>query len=182
MSRDSTYIEKPYLAELIASLGADADGGPSRFANWQPVAATSGTDVRGTDDKVHLTSLFVPVNATIKGVGFLVGATGGTDKAIVSLYDNAGTLLRTSDPAGTTVGTAAEIQELDFETTVEVTGPGQYFVGVGYNGATATLRTVPAFTQAGLLSDLVAQTWGREADLTVPTTFTADEAPVIYTY
>jgi hypothetical protein len=182
MSRDSTYIEKPYLAELIASLGADADGSPSRFANWQPVAATSGTDTAGVDDRVYLTSLVVPVNTTLKGVGFLVGATGGTNKAIVSLYDSAGTLLRTSDPDGVTVGTAAQIQELDFETTVDVVGPGQYFVGVGYNGTTARLRTVPAFTQAGLLSDLATQTFGSERSLTVPTTFTADEAPVIYTY
>jgi hypothetical protein len=157
---------------------------PHGFANWQPAAATSGTDTAFADGTHFVTSIFVPVNKTLTGVGYLIGSVGGTDKVYAALYDADGALLANSSVSGggATVGTAANVQTLAFTSTYAAKGPRIYYVGVSANGATAKLRTVPAHTQSGLYAGSVAQTHGTVAAITEPVTFTADKAPVVFVY
>lgn len=157
---------------------------PHGFANWQPIAPTSGTDTAPADGTQFLTSIFVPVNKTVTGVGWLVGSVGGTDKCYVVLYDADGAVLANSSLTtdGTLVGTAAQIMALPFTATYAAKGPRLYYVGLSIKGTTARLRTVPAYCQAGLYAGSVAQVHGTVAAVTEPVTFTADKAPVCFLY
>lgn len=177
---------------LFADLGAtQLSGGlaqttaPHGFANWQPVAATSGTDTTPADGTQWVTSLFVPVNKTVANISFLVGTVGGTDKVYAVLYSATGAVLANSSltSGGATVGTAAQIQTLAMTTAYAFKGPSLCYVGISINGGTSRLRTVPAHTQAGLFAGSVAQTHGSSptvAAITAPTTFTADKAPLVF--
>lgn len=85
-------------------------------ASGQPVLATAGTDTAGLADRLLVTKIFIPCTTTITGLAYLIGSVGGTDKAVASLYNADGVLLANSTLAGggTTVGTAANFQALDF--------------------------------------------------------------------
>lgn len=157
---------------------------PTGFSNWQPVAATSGTDTAGANGTQFVTSIFIPVNITIASISYLIGSVGGTDAAVVVLYDSAGLVLANStlagSPKGTTVGTAANGQSLALTTPYPAIGPRTYYIGISISGNTAKLRTVPAFTSAGLFAGSVSQTQGVPATIAAPASFTADKAPVVF--
>lgn len=160
---------------------------PGFFAGpWNPTAATSGTDTTPAEKKLFLAGLWLPVNKTIKGIGFLVGSVGGTNKAVVGLFDASGQLLAksTETSEGTTVGTAAEVQELDFTSTYDAVGPGYYFLGVTMNGNTARLRTVPKNVGGSNMrgGEVTLAAKNVLAAITPPTSFTPDKAPVCYVY
>lgn len=163
------------LAQVVA---------PHGFSNWQPVAATSGTDTTPASGTQYVTSLFIPVNKTLTGISWLIGSVGGTDRVYAVLYDANGNVLANSTLAsnGTTVGTAANQQALPFTSTFNSKGPNLYYVGISINGTTARIRTIPAHTQAGLFGGTVSQTHATVAAITAPTTFTADQAPVVFAY
>lgn len=153
-------------------------------ANYGPVAATSGTSTQGVANKQWISSLFIPANVTLTGLAFLIGTTGGTDKAIVSLYDNAGNLVANSTTAsgGTTVGTAANLQSLDFTSTYAAVGPAKYWASVQTNGTTAFVRTIPAHCSLGPTTSQTNASAVPKATITPVTTFTADVGPVIIGY
>lgn len=160
---------------------------PTGFCNWQPVAATSGSDGTPADGTQFVSSLWIPANMTLTGVAYLIGSVGGTNVVYAVLYDSAGAVLANSSltSGGATVGTAANIQTLAFTATYATKGPGRFYVGISINGNTARIRLVPAHTQSGLFAGSVAQTHGTTpvvAAITVPTTFTADKAPVCFVY
>ncbi len=130
--------------------------------------STTGTDTAGVAGRVWLTEVFIPAGMTITGIAYLIGTVGGTDKTIVSLYDNLGKLVATSAVAGVTTGTLATYQSIPFIAPQTIIGPGLYFIGVQTNGTTATIRTAP---------------FGAKATGTsVPTTFTANVGPLVMTY
>jgi hypothetical protein len=155
-----------------------------RHRNWQAIAATSGTDTTPANGTQFVTSIFIPANFTATGVGYLIGSVGGTDDVYAVLYDATGAVVANTSltDGGALVGTAANAQELNFTSMVSVKGPALYFVGISMNGNTARLRTVPAHTQGGLLTDAVSQTHGTVAAITPPATFTANEGPIVYVY
>jgi hypothetical protein len=157
---------------------------PHGFANWVPIAATSGTNTTPAADTHFLTSIFVPVNKTLTGVSYLIGTVGGTDKVYAALYDASGALLANSSVSGggATVGTAAEQQTLAFTSTYAAVGPALYYVGVSMNGNTARIRTVPAFCSGGIYAGSVTQVHGTVATVVEPVTFTADKAPIVFLY
>lgn len=166
--------------------GVGAAGGftlrPYNIRTWQPIAATSGTDTACSNGTAYCGSIQVPGNMTITGVGFMVGSVGGTDSVVVSLHDSAGVLLANSLLAGTTVGTAAQAQQVAFTATYAAVGPATYYIAVTFNGTTAKFRSVPAHCQGGVMGNGVAQTFGTAATFTAPTTFTADKVPVAWIY
>lgn len=166
--------------------GIAAAGGftlrPYNIRTWQPVAATSGTDTACTNGTAYVGSILVPGNITITGVEYLVGSVGGTDKVIASIHDSAGVLLGNSALAGATVGTAAQVQAVALTTPLAVKGPATYYIALTFNGTTAKFRSVPAYCQAGVMGNGVAQTFGTAATFTAPTTFTADKVPVAWLY
>ncbi len=153
-------------------------------ANYVPNTATSGTSTQGIANQQWVTAVWIPANCTITGLAYLIGTTGGTDKAVVSLYNNAGTLVANSTTAssGTTVGTAANIQSLDFTTPYAAVGPARYWAAVQTNGTAARIRTVPAQTSVALGGTVTNTVAVPAATITAPTAFVADTLPVISTY
>lgn len=154
-----------------------SDGGP-------PATATSGTDTAFADGTLFLTSVFVPANFTATGAGFLVGSVGGTDKVIVNVWTSAGVHVIGSTVAasGTTAGTAAQNQEINFTAATSLVGPARYFIGVSANGLTAKLRTRPAYTGGKAFAGSVAQTHAATTTVTPPSAFAADKSAFLYLY
>lgn len=166
----------------VTTTGGIAGGVPYNVATWQPIAATSGTDTACSNGTAYVGSVFLPKNATVTGISYLVGSVGGTDKVVASLHDISGTPLANSATAGATVGTAAQVQAVALTATYAAKGPAFYFVALTFNGTTAKFRSIPAHTQAGVIGNGVTQTFGTVAAFTAPTTFTADKAPVAFLY
>lgn len=158
---------------------------PLSFPNWWPSAVTSGTDTTPADGTLFLTSITAPANFTATGVGFVVGSVGGSDRVVVNLWSAAGANLAQSTTAsnGTVCGTTATYQKIDFATAVALTGGTRYFIGVAAKGNTCRLRTVPVgadlFT---MYAGSVSQTHAATTAITVPSSFTADKAPVCFLY
>lgn len=140
------------------------------------VLATAGTDTACTNGTVYFSSLWLPTKMTLTGITYLIGSVGGTDKVIVTLHDKDGAVVANSATAGTTVGTAANMQSVDFTATYAANA-GRYFIGVTFNGTTAKFRTYPIpGTKPSCGS--ATQTFGTTAAFTPPGTFTADKGPI----
>jgi len=173
------------LTATIGANGVTPISAPTGLCNWQPIAATSGTDTTPADGTQFVTSIWIPCNMTITNINYLIGSVGGTNVVYGVLYDSTGAVLRNTaiTSGGATVGTAANIQTLALTSTYAAKGPGRFFVGISINGNTARLRTVPAHCQAGLFAGSVSQTHGTSptvAAITPPSTFTADKAPLVF--
>lgn len=179
----SNQVEIP--TTLNASAGIAAYGGafPNAWAlNYTPVATTTGTNSAAVTNQAFIGQVWVPVNQTFNGVAFLIGTTGGTDKAIVALYDSAGNLLAnsTTTGSGTTVGTGSTIQSVPFTSSYAAKGPGSYFLSVQYSGQTAKIQTIPLGVGASAVQ--TATVAAPLATITVPTTFAANASPVASLY
>jgi hypothetical protein len=192
--QDLTVVDDLTVSDTLAVTGATtltgaatltggaAGGIPRNVSTWQPIAATSGTDTACSNGTAYVGSVFVPMNATVTGIQYLVGSVGGTDKVVASLHSSAGAVLANSATAGATVGTAAQVQQVALTATYAAKGPAFYFVALTFNGTTAKFRSVPAHTQNGVIGDGVTQTFGTVAAFTAPTTFVADKVPVASLY
>lgn len=145
------------------------------------LAATSTTPVAGT---AYLSAINIPNRCTLTGIGYLIGATGGTDKATVCLWDKDGVVLAYSALAGTTVGTNDTFQELPFTATYEVLTPGKFHIGVGYDGTTARIATAPVVGAVKSKTQAVTFVTSTTplAIATVPTTSATVTAPIAYVY
>lgn len=168
------------VSGVTTATGGIAGGRPRIAIYSGAVSLTAGTDTTPVAGTVYVGELFVPANATLTGIGYLIGSVGGTDKAIAALYNSAGAVVANSALAGVTVGTTATYQELPFTAPYAAVGPGQYWVSISMDGTTARLRTIPA--GAILPTTLAAGVFGTLAAITPPTTFTAANAPVAYSY
>lgn len=174
-------VTNPELEELVL-------GGPPGFfaGGWNPNTATSGTDTTPAEKKLFVTSVWIPSFKICKGIGYLVGSVGGTNKAVAGLFNSAGLVVaKTSETTeGTLVGTAAEIQEIAFTSEYAAAAPGLYYIGITMNGNTARLRSIPTntagsnifTTEASLTTKNVLET------ITPPTTFTGNKGPVAWVY
>lgn len=131
----------------------------------------------------YFTGLTLGADTQINGIAALIGSTGGTDKWLAELYDANGNLLATSATAGATVGAAGAIQDFDFTAPYAATA-GDYFVAIQTNGTTAKLATynMPSTLASGLLTGSATGTFGTGADITPPTTYTANVGPIVQPY
>lgn len=144
------------------------------------VLATAGTDTACTNGTIYFSALYLPVQKVLTGAFYLIGSVGGTDKVIVSLHDKDGAVLANSATAGTTVGTAANVQSVAFAATY--TAPaGLYYVGCTFNGTTAKFRSYPIPGSKGYAGS-AAQTFGTVAAFTPGLDFTADKGPISGVY
>lgn len=143
--------------------------------------AATGTDSACTNGDIYWCATLVPYNCTLTGISYLIGSVGGTDKAIVGLYSSAGVLLASSVLAGTTVGTAANWQPLDFTAALPTVGPALYYVALQFNGATAKFRTHAGPGQK-YVANTVAGTFGTMAAITPGSSFVASKGPIAVTY
>ncbi len=165
---------------VTTTTGGVAGGSSHRPTLEGAITLTTGTDTACDNGTRFYGEVFVPANATLTGIEYLIGSVGGTDSVVVYLWDAAGTVVANSALAGATVGTAATYQQVAFTAPYAAVGPAVYFVGVQFNGATAKFRTIPTGTRRPAASN--AGTFGTAAVITPPTTFTADKAPVAWTY
>lgn len=157
------------------------------FYTWQPATAESGTDTAFAEKKLFTASVFLPVTKTITGVGYLLGAGGGTNKVIAALFNSQGVKLANSTETteGTTAGTEKTVQELAFTSPFKANGPGLYFIGITANGATAKLRTIPANTAGkNILTAEISLTTKNvvPSSVTAPTEWIAAKGPVGFVY
>lgn len=119
---------------------------------------------------------------SMSGMGFLNGATVGTDTAIYALYDSTGRLVANTSTSGVTTSGASAAQEIAFASQVALSR-GIYWMCEQVSGTTTRLRTVAASTFLDKLAGSFTGTAGTvPSSITVPTTFTADTGPIGYIY
>ena len=153
------------------------------YNGWASPTLTSGTSTTPSTTTVYLSQIFVAANATLTGIKINNGATVGTDKYIVALFNSAGTPVANSALAGTTTSGANVYQTIPFTATYAAVGPAVYWIALYVNGTTDRFFSVPAVGEhAGLAGSVTGQTFGTVAAVTLPTTFTADKGPVAFTY
>lgn len=142
-----------------------------------------GTSSALVDGTRWVTSIWVEKTAWITGIQALQGSTAATDSLIGALYDASGKLLANSALAGVLESSANTFKSLPFTSATLVSGPARYYVTVTGNGTTGTIRTVAASTYTNVVGTSATGTFGTLPDpLTIPTTFTADKAPIVQLY
>lgn len=155
----------------------------TQWSAWIPGVATNATSATPSATVVYMTQIFVPVNTTLTGAAVLNAATVGTNKWIYALFDDTGAAVANTALAGVTTSGASVFQKIAFTGTYAAKGPRTYWVGAYMNGTTDRYYAIPTVGQAGGLAGSVStQTFGTVATVTLPTTFTADVAPVAYVY
>jgi hypothetical protein len=184
---ESTILVEHLPTGVFSGGLISASAVPGFFAGeWNPTAATSGTDTTPAEKKLFVSSLFLPINKKVKGIGYLVGSVGGTNKAVAGLFSATGKVLgkTTETTEGTTVGTAAEVQELNLTAEVTIPGPAVYFIGITMNGGTARLRSIPKNTAGNnvFTAELTLSEKNKLAEITPPTSFAADKGPVAFVF
>lgn len=144
---------------------------------------TTGTSTTPSATVVYMSQVWVPANATITGVKVNNGATVGTDKYIVALFNSSGAAVANSTTAGTTTAGADAYQTIAFTGTYAAKGPAVYWIGLYVNGTTDRFRSIAAGGEGrGLAGSVTTQTFGTVATVVLPTTFTADKGPVAFLY
>lgn len=163
---------------------ASVKSGRSRYSTV-PIGsvayASMGTNTTLVAGTIYWAELNIPRVITLTGAAVLNGATVGTDKGLVALYDTNGALVANSAVAGATTSGANAFQARAFTATVEVQ-PGRYFLAYQADGTTDTLRTIAVSTFIDSLTASATGTFGTLTALTVPTTITADKGPIGYVY
>lgn len=148
-----------------------------------------GTSTAMVSGTVYVGSVWVPYTRLFTGVTALVNGTVATDKIIGAVYDGGnpsgtGALLANSALAGATTAGANTFNALAFTATKVLIGPARYFIAV-QGGTTATdgIRTIAVSTFIDVLGNSRTGTFGTlPATITVPTSLTADTAPVSCLY
>lgn len=141
---------------------------------------TSTTPVAGT---WYYSDLRVAAQFQATGIACLNAATVGTNKWIYALYDSGGRLMGNTATAGTLTAGADAFQAIAFTAILQPLAAGQYFIAAQLDGTTDRFRTVATLTFIDVLGASAAGTFAAvPATFTVPTTFTADKAPICYLY
>ena len=186
--------EDQLVVGLLASGPPSVQGAKLKLTNI-PIGSVALASIgTNTADAIQLwvTDIFVPCNRLITTVGVLQGGTATTDNILVAIYDPAGNLIASSALAGKLLATANIFIELAIVldgagkaiTGLQLYGPSQYYIAVQGNGTTAgAIQTIPAPYLDVCAGSVAAGTFGTlPAKITVPTTFTAAKAPIIYLY
>lgn len=149
---------------------------------------TNSTDVAG---QLWVSSFQLPLDrAAVTGMACLAGGTATTDKIILALYrknltgdTTLATLVANTALAGVTLSGANTFQVIPFTAPLAVKAGKYYMVVQGNGTAAGALRTVAVSTFIGITAGSIAGTFGTlTTQITFPTTFTADKAPICYTY
>lgn len=166
----------------IAPGAGSALGGQFWGAGFEPQSSTAGNNTTGVANQQWISSVFVPCDMTVTGIAYLIGTTGGTDRAVAALYNAAGTLLgnSTTTSGGTVVGTGSTLQSLALTSQVPITGPATYLISVQTNGTTAKVVTVPL--GIALTGINTAGTTVPPSSITPPTQFNANQGIVATLY
>ena len=167
--------------------------GPAVISNIpMGAAALTGFETNGvaqTAFAINLTEIFVPYWNTWTGASLLNGTVVGTDSQVYWLFNSEGDMLAYTAIAGTVNAGASVFQRIAFTAPITLS-PGRYFLGAQVSGATATPRHVLAANGAEPRCGIVSATASFAASLTalsaaaitVPTTFTTAQAPIMQLY
>lgn len=147
-------------------------------------ASAIGTSTATVAAELYCTELRMPDSKLLTGLAAHIGATGGTDKWIVALYDAGGNLLANSAVAGATVGTANTWQQTAFTVPYYTVGAAQYYGCIQSNGTTATADLVTTGKDDNILTfkQGSAGTFGTLPSFTPPTAFTTLQGAYLYAY
>lgn len=148
-------------------------------------ASAIGTSTATVAAELYCTEIRLPYSRLLTGLAPHIGATGGTDKWIVALYDSGGNLIANSATAGATVSsTAFAWQATAFTSSYYAVGPAQYFGCLMSNGTTATADLVATGKDDNILTfkSASAGTFGTLPNFTAPTTFTTVNGAYLYLY
>lgn len=170
-------------AQFLAAVGAPVTG-RSRYQTAGPTAAyaSTGTNTATVAGTVYLAEIEISRNAPLVGIAVLNGATVGTDKGIVSLYDSNGNLVANSALAGATTSGANAYQTYAFTAPYNAVGPARYWIGYQSNGTTDTIRTIAASSIIMTLTGSATGVFGTLPAITPPVAFAADKGPYAYAY
>lgn len=177
-----TYISDCIGGEWVNGSGI---GSASPFTTLQVTPCSTAYTSCGTSTAIaSATSMYcseidVPFSKYVTGLGILNGATVGTDKHLVILYDATGNLLANSATAGALSAGASTWQKYAFTTPFYIVGPAKYYGCVQSNGTTATEMMLTTGQEDNTTTKAVTgQTFGTIASsFTVPTTFTTAVGP-----
>jgi hypothetical protein len=170
--------------------GAPANGitaqATVKAASPSPGGTTQGTSTAsGAAGDMYCTEMFLPTTKVLTGLAPLAGATVGTDKWIVALYDSTGNLLANSAAPGSSNdgSTASVYVPIAFTGKYLAVGPADYFACVQSSGTTDTFRLVATGNADTVLTKLYTGTYATiPSTITVPTTFTTLNGPYFYAY
>lgn len=145
--------------------------------------ASIGTNTTDVNGQWWLTDIIIPRDQVIGTVGFLQGGTATTDNVLAAIFDAAGNPIANSNTAGVTLSGANTFAERAMLTPVLLRGGQTYFVGIQGNGTAAgAIQTIPTGVYIGLRAGTSAGTFGTIPRVTVPTSFTTNNAPVVYVF
>jgi len=166
--------------------GGVAGAPPIKIWNHVPAGAlaTRGTDAAvGNAGDLEYAEVFIPMNVTLTGMGWLNGTTDGTDKIRIALYDSTGALVASSAAGGALSSGADAYQQLAFSSAYAAVGPARYFGAVTIEGTTAATQR---HTTLGPLAitGTEAATWDTLPDpiASLATTHTDAIGPMFYLY
>ena len=140
-------------------------------------STTMGTDTTPVVTETYIARIFVPVNTTLTGVAILNGSAVAGN-VTVGLADYNGVVIAQS--ASTAQSGTAALQSIPFASSVDILGPGTYYVMVQFDSTSARFRThaIGRF----VTQKQTSQTYGTLTTVTPATTFTANVGPVATTY
>ena len=145
----------------------------------------AGTSTTKATNTMYCTEFDLAYSKYITGLAVMNGASTGTDKFLVALYDSTGNLLANSSTAGTVASGNSTYQKRAFTAPYYAVGPAQYFAcAQGDAGTSATLNLIVTGTSDYVLTKLYgSQTFGTvPPTITVPTTFTTANGPLWFAY
>jgi hypothetical protein len=137
---------------------------------------------------LYVSDVMVTRNMTVTGIAILNGATCGTDKYVLWLFDSSGKAIGKTSLDGTTCSGTDAFQAIALTSTVQIT-PGQYFIGAKVNGTTDRTRFIAGNTFVDPITSATAHSNARVGSfgsdifsIDVPTSFTAGQGPIAYLY
>lgn len=162
-----------------------ANGGRSKYSSV-PIGSVAygsmGTNTSTVAGTAYIAELNIARNISLTGAAILNGATVGTDKWIYALYNSAGAIVANTAVAGVLTAGANAFQQIAF-TAPYAAASGRYFLVLQPNGTTDTFRSIAVSTFIDVLGSSATGTFASlPPTITVPTTLTADKAPIGYVY
>lgn len=172
--------------------GSRPPGGLFHTGNSPAQLAADGVNSTPVITEIYCCSVIVPYTFLNTGISIFNGSVVATDKYKVALFDQNGTLVRTSAAAGFQPTTTDSYENVAYAlgpdgvtaATTVVLPTGLYTVGVIYNGTTNRFNAhgVGAFPTRRVTSAVFATAFNTTSlTITPPTVFTVTDLPPIAT-
>lgn len=143
-----------------------------------PLAVTNGNDSTAVNTETYIIECYIPHIVTLTGVAWLNLATS-TGNVQFALANYAGTVIANSTTASTAAGTGAVWQQVPFSTAVLIKGPTQVYVLMQNSGSNHYRAHTIGNFRAGKKT---GEVYGTFTNITVPTGFTTNVAPICDLY